>query len=140
MVEKFNDRWQQFGPLQHALRSRTAVDRANGTFEDRHNAHYRYSKLGGRTPNAALAATAARLRFPDQPTAPRHPLPKPAHGRYHLIRFVRTTAASICSANRSACPQRRCTAYVRATVDVGRERLIVVLDGKVIDQHTFLIR
>ena len=37
-------------------------------------------------------------------------------------------------------PPEAVYSYVRATVDVGRERLIVVLDGKVIDQHTFLIR
>ena len=140
VVEKFNDRWQQFGPLQHALRSRTAVDRANGTFEDRHNAHYRYSKLGGRTPNAALAATAVRLRFPDQPTAPQHPLPKPAHGRYHLIRFVRSDGRIDFFGEPLRVPPEAVYTYVRATVDVGRERLIVVLDGKVIDQHRFLIR
>ena len=55
----------------------------------------------GTTPTidtASLAAHAKRRLWPpaasrcDSPTsrrAPQHPLPKPAHGRYHLIRFVR---------------------------------------------------
>ena len=30
-------------------------------------------------------------------------------------------------------------AYVRATIDVGRQRLSIVLDGRVIDQHRFLV-
>lgn len=140
VVEKFNDRWRQFGPLRHALSSRTAVDRANGTFEDRHNAHYRYSKLGGRTPNAALAASAVSLRFPSQPQAPQHPLPKPAHGRYHVIRFVRQDGCIDVFGERLRVPPEAVYAYVRATVDVARQQLSVVLDGRVIDQHPFHLR
>jgi putative transposase len=140
VVEKFNHRWRQFGPLRQALASRTAVDRANGTFEDRHNAHYRYSKLGGRTPNAVLAASAVPLRFPSDARAPRHPLPKPAHGRYHVIRFVRQDGAIDLFGERLRVPPEAVYAYVRATVDVARQQLSVILDGRVIDQHQFLLR
>ena len=140
VVEKFNDRWRQFGPLRHALTSRTEVDRANHTFEDRHNAHYRYSKLGGRTPNAALAASAVPLRFPTQSQAPQHPLPKPAHGRYHAIRFVRHDGKIDLFGEGLRVPPEAVHAYVRATVDVGQQRLSVILDGHVIDQQPFLLR
>ena len=140
VVEKFNDRWRQFGPLRQALTTRTALDRANGTFEDRHNAHYRYSKLGGRTPNAVLAASAVPLRFPSHPRAPHHPLPKPAQGRYHVIRFVRQDGSIDVFGERLRVPPEAVYAYVRATVDVARQQLTVVLDGRVIDQHQFLLR
>ena len=140
MVEKFNDRWRQFGPLRQPLDSRAAVDRANGTFEARHNAHYRYSKLGGRTPNAVLAASAVPLRFSRGPRAPQHPLPKPAHGRYHVIRFVRQDGAIDVFGERLRVPPEAVYAYVRATVDVARQELSMVLDGRVIDQHRFLLR
>jgi putative transposase len=140
IVEKFNDRWQQYGPLRRTLRTVAAVDRANVRFEDRHNAHYRYSKLGGRTPNAVLAASRVPLRFPDQPTAPQHPLPKPAHGRYHLIRFVRHDGRIDLFGEPLRVPPEALYTYVRATIDVGQERLTVALDGRVIDQHRFLLR
>lgn len=140
VVEKFNDRWQQFGPLRRTVTGTAAVDRANGAFETRHNAHYRYSKLGGRTPNAVLAASGAPLRFPEQPTAPRHPLPKPTQGRYHLTRFVRQDGHIDLFGERLRVPPEAVYAYVRATVDVGRQRLSILLDGRIIDQHQFLIR
>ena len=140
VVEKFNDRWRQFGPLRQPLTSRGAVDRANGTFENRHNAHYRYSKLGGRTPNAVLAASATPLRFPGEPCAPHHPLPKPAHGRYHVIRFVRHDGSIDIFGERVRVPPEAVYTYVRATVDVAHQQLSVILDGRVIDQHTFLLR
>jgi putative transposase len=140
VVEKFNDRWQQFGPLRRTVLGVPAVDRANGTFEMHHNAHYRYSKLGGRTPNAVLAASGVRLRFPEQPTAPRHPLPKPTHGRYHLTRFVRHDGHIDLFGERLRVPPEAVYAYVRATIDVGRQRLTIRLDDRVIDQHRFLIR
>jgi transposase InsO family protein len=140
VVEKFNDRWQQFGPLRRVVRGATAVDRANEAFEARHNAHYRYSKLGGRTPNAVLASSGVALRFPEQPTAPRHPLPKPTHGRYHLTRFVRHDGAIDLFGERLRVPPEALYAYVCATIDVGRQRLTIRLDDRVIDQHRFLIR
>jgi len=140
VVEKFNDIWQQRGPLRHPLRSMVAVDRASVIFEDRHNAHYRYSKLGGRTPNAALAASAVRLRFPSTPQAPRHPLPKPERDRYHLIRFVRHDGQIDIFGEAFTVPPEAVYTYVRATVDVGREQLTIVLDGQVIDEHRYVLR
>jgi putative transposase len=140
VVEHFNNRWQQFGPLRRPITGVTAVDRANGVFEARHNGHYRYSKLGGRTPDAVLAASGVPLRFPEQPAAPRHPLPKPTHGRYHLIRFVRHDGRIDLFGEQFRVPPEALYAYVRATIDVGRQRLRIVLDGRVIDQHRFLMR
>lgn len=140
VVEKFNDRWRQFGPLRQTLASRAAVDRANGAFEARHNAHYRYSKLGGRTPNAALAASTTPVRFPVEARAPQHPLPKPEQGRYHVIRFVRQDGGIDIFGERLPVPPEAIYTYVRATVDVARQRLSVVLDGRVIDQRPFHLR
>jgi putative transposase len=140
VVERFNDLWQQRGPLRRRLRSLAAVDRASQAFEARHNAHYRYSKLGGRTPNATLAASAVRLRFPASGQAPRHPLPKPETGRYHLIRFVRHDTAIDIFGEVFRVPDEAMYAYVRATVDVARQCLTIALDGRVIDQHRYLLR
>jgi transposase InsO family protein len=140
IIEKFNDLWQQLGPLRTTQRSLATVARASRAFEDRHNARYRYSKLGGRTPNAMLTASAVRLRFPPTPHAPRHPLPRPDTGRYHLVRFVRSNGRIDLFGELLPVPTEAAYTYVRATVDVARQQLSIVLDGRVIDQHKFLLR
>jgi len=140
VVEKFNAIWHQLGPLRRSLRGVAALDRASLAFETRHNAHYRYSKLAGRTPNAALASSAVRLRFPAGPDAPRHPLPKPESGRYHLIRFVRHDGRIDIFGESFRVPAEAVYAYVRATIDVARQHLTIRLDEKVIDQHRYVVR
>ena len=59
-------------------------------FEQRHNSSYRYSKLGGKTPLKALAASNAKLRFPAKDEAPMHRIKKPEIGRYHVVRIIRS--------------------------------------------------
>ena len=140
VIEKFNAVWQHLGPLRQSLRTVAALDRASLAFEARHNAHYRYSKLGGRTPNASLAASAVPLRFPSTPEAPRHPLPKPERGCYHVIRFVRHDGHIDLFGEPVRVPPEAVYAYVRATVDVARQQLTIRLDGKVIDQHQYRLR
>lgn len=66
VIEQFNDLYQQkfLGKVMM-----TTVDELRaGTlaFEQRHNSTYRYSKLGGKTPLRALAASKMKLRFPDK--------------------------------------------------------------------------
>jgi putative transposase len=140
VVEKFNHIWEQLGPLSRDVSSLATLDAGNRVFETRHNAHYRYSKLGGRTPNATLAASAVRLRFPRSATAPHHPLPKPDSGRYHLVRFIRSDGRLDVFGEAFRLPDEAVYAYVRATVDVGRQQLTVVMDGRVIDQHRYVMR
>jgi putative transposase len=140
VVEKFNHIWGQLGPLGRDVSSLATLDDGNRAFEERHNAHYRYSKLGGRTPNATLAASAVRLRFPATATAPRHPLPKPDSGRYHLVRFVRTDGHLDVFGEAFRVPDEAVYSYVRATVDVGRQDLTIVMDGRVIDHHRYVMR
>ncbi len=140
VVEKFNDRWQQHGPLRAPLGSFAALRRASLAFEQRHNGAHRYSKLGGKTPDAALAASGTRLRFPLTEAAPRHPLPKPETGRYHLIRFIRHDRLLDVFGESFRLPATTAYTYVRATVDVAAQRLRVYLDAKPIDEHVYRLR
>jgi len=39
-----------------------------------------------------MALGQAEIRLPDSSIAPKHPLPKPDKGRYHLVRFIRGDA------------------------------------------------
>jgi len=88
MIEQFNDLYQQ--KFLNKIVMATGDDLKTGTFafEQRHNSSYRYSKLGGKTPLKALAASKAKLRFPTQEVAPKHRLEKPETGRYHVVRLI----------------------------------------------------
>ena len=107
-----------------------ARSRAIAAFEERHNAHYRYSKLGGRTPNAALRASAVRLAL--SRAAPRRRgirCPNRSTGRYHVIRFVRSdgTHRRVRRSVSRARPKRSTpTSAPRSTS--ARQQLSVVLD------------
>jgi len=111
--------------------------RENLAFEERHNGRYRYSKLGGKTPAQALAASGAQLRLPPQRKPPRYPLPKPETGRYHLIRFVRSDGRLNVFGEIFPAPPEATYEYLRLTIDVERQRLGVFLDGKQIDEHSY---
>lgn len=140
VVEKFNDHWETKFLRRIALGSPEELHRESLRFEARHNGRYRYSKLGGRTPLAALAASGATLRFPPVPEAPRYPLPKPDHGRYHLVRFVRHTGLLDVFGERFQAPPEAVYEYVRLTVDVGRQTLSVFLDEALVDEHDYRLR
>jgi hypothetical protein len=140
VVEKFNDRWQQHGPLRYRLDNFAALEQASRAFEERHNGGHRYTKLGGKTPDVALAHSGVRLRFPPTTLAPRHPLPKPERGRYHLIRFIRSDRRLDVFGEGFRLPAVAVYAYVRATVNVARQRLEVYLDDQPIAEHRYRLR
>jgi hypothetical protein len=108
-------------------------------FEDRHNRTYRYSALAGRTPLAALGHS-KQLRFPPREQPPTHPLPKPEKGRYHLIRFIRSDGVLNILGEKFRVPPEAIYEYLRATIDVGQQRLSLFLDNKKIDEHLYRLR
>lgn len=140
VVEKFNDHWEAKFLRRVVMASAEELVRESLRFEARHNGRYRYSKLGGKTPQAALEASGAKLRFPPGPEAPRYPLPKPERGRYHLVRFVRSDGLVDIFGESFSAPPEATYEYVRLTVDVERQQLLVFLDGTVVDEHRYLLR
>lgn len=85
VVESFNNHWDTKFLRRVEMGSEEELLVESLRFEERHNSRYRYSKLGGKTPTAALEASGAALRFPSSSEAPRYPLAKPQQGRLHLI-------------------------------------------------------
>ena len=140
IVEKFNDHWRQKFKDRVAMTSEADLRREGPLFEQRHNTLYRYSALGGKTPAAVLAASGVALRFPPTEEPPRYPLPKPDSGRYHLIRFIRSQGILDVFGEKFSAPDQATYEYVRATIDVGRQRLLVFLDNVLIDEHPYQLR
>lgn len=140
VVEKFNDIWKDRFLRRVDLGSETELRKENLAFEERHNARYRYSKLGGKTPAQALGATKAKLSFPTKHKPPQCPLPKPETGRYHLMRFVRSDGRLNIFGETFPAPPEAIYEYVRLTIDVERQCLGVFLDDKQIDEHNYTMR
>ena len=113
---------------------------ASLAFEARHNGRYRYTRLQGQTPFAALATAGRPLRFPVQEAAPTVPLPKPEDGRYHLVRSIRGDRRLDVFSERFLVPPEATYAYVVATIDVARQRLTVDLNGDAIAEWPYHLR
>lgn len=107
-------------------------------FEAKHNTRYRYTKLQGKTPQMALGR--ALIRLPESPTAPKHPLPKPETGRYHLVRFIRGDAVLDVFGEKFKLPPEAVYEYVIATIDVGRQKLSIAMDEVIIDERDYWLR
>ena len=137
VVEKFNDHYQQKFLGRVEMADETALREQSRFFEQEHNRRYRYSKLHGRTPLEALASTKKPLRFPTEEQAPRHPLQKPEHGKYHLVRFVRSNCLLDVFGEKFHLSPEAIYEYVVATIDVKEQKLKLYLDRQQFDEFDY---
>ena len=137
VVEKFNDHYEKGLLRRIPMQSLEDLRRQSVLFEQNHNGQYRYSKLKGETPQAALEQSGQTLRFPDQPQAPRHPLPKPVKGRYHLVRFIRSDRWLDVFGERFLLPAEAVYEYVIASVDVGAQQLRVHIEETTLTEFDY---
>jgi len=141
VVEKFHDHWEQKFHGRIPMYSVDDLLRESRTFEYAHNSRWRYSKLGGKTPMQALTASDVAVRFPsgaEEP--PRHPLPKPEQGRYHVVRFIRSNGVLDLFGEQIGLPPETLYEYVRATIDVAKQRLLISLDDHVVHECVYRLR
>jgi hypothetical protein len=94
----------------------------------------------GQTPQAALEQSGQTLRFPDEPQAPRHPLPKPVKGRYHLVRFIRSDRWLDVFGERFLLRAEAVYEYVIASVDVGLQTLRVHIEETTLTEFDYCMR
>lgn len=140
VVEKFNHHWLQGLPGKITMSSYEDLKIESLRFEHRHNSRYRYSKLKGKTPLQSLEASRLQLRFPDRDQYIGSPLPKPNTGRYHLIRFIRSDALLDVFGEKFPMPPECIYEYVKATVDVERQKMTIYLDEAAIEEIDYLMR
>ena len=137
VVEKFNDHWNRMFYRRIQMSSFDIVRSESLQFEGRHNSTWRYQKIGGCTPNDALAQSAVELRFPSRPTPPPMPFEKPTEGRVSFIRFIRSDLSLEIFGQRFPMPTEATHEYVRATIDVAAQTMTVVLHKEVIQRHAY---
>lgn len=140
VVEKFNDHYQAGLLRRVVMREEEDLRRESLLFEHKHNTRYRYTKLQGRTPQAALEHSREAIRFPESTTPPTWPLPKPSVGRYHLVRFIRSDAILNVFGEKFRLPPEATYEYAVATVDVAKQELSVDIAGTTIDRFDYRLR
>jgi putative transposase len=140
MIENFNDRYQQMFLGKVVMSSQEDLKDGSLVFEQRHNSRYRYSKLGGKTPLKALAATNTKLRFPVEDKAPKHRLKKPETGKYHLVRLIRSDLKLNVFGEIFRVPPELQLEYVVATINVKEQKLKLFLDKTQVDEFRYKLR
>jgi hypothetical protein len=138
VVEKFNDHYRGGFLRRVFMQGAEDLHRESLVFEAKHNTRYRYTKLQGRTPQMALGQ--ARIRLPESPLAPKHPLPKPESGRYHLVRFIRGDGVLDVFGEKFRVPPETVYEYVIATIDVARQKLSIMMNEIVVDEHDYWLK
>lgn len=134
VVEKFNDHYRQKFLGRIHMTGEAELREQALIFEQRHNRHYRYSKLGGRTHLEALAMSNKTLRFPPERQTPRHPLSKPKCGKYHVVRFIRSDGLLDIFGEKFQAPSKTVYEYVIATINVKEQKLKLYLDHLQVDE------
>jgi len=109
-------------------------------FEQRHNSKYRYSKIGGKTPIRALAASTTKLRFPEGIDPPQHRLNKPTTGRYHLVRLIRSDMKINIFGELFRVPPELMYEYVVATIDVKDQKLQLFQGKSQVEEFDYKLR
>ena len=137
VVEKFNDHYQAGFLRRVVMKTEDDLRRESLLFEHKHNTRYRYTKLQGRTPQAALEQSREITRFPDSTTPPIWPLPKPTAGRYHVVRFIRSDSILNIFGEKFRLPPEAAYEYAVATVDVAKQELTVDVAGTTIEQYDY---
>jgi len=140
VVENFNGHWRHKFLGRETMGSVEELREKSLAFEGRHNARWRYSALGGKSPLEAMRSSGVKLVFPEKRKAPTPPLPKPTQGRYHLIRFIRSDGLLDIFGEKHPVPSQAIYEYVQATVDVAEQTLTIRLDGKAIDKKSYPMR
>ena len=137
VVEKFNDHWNRKLYRRIQVHSFSELLAQSLAFEERHNRSWRYSKLNGRTPNDALAASTVAVRLPSTSTPPPMPYAKPTKGRVSLVRLIRSDGTLEVFGERFKLPPEATYEYVKATVDIAAQELSVVMHERHIERFPY---
>lgn len=140
MIENFNDRYQQMFLNKNVMATEEDLKAGSLVFEQHHNSRYRYSKLKGKTPLKALAASNVKLRFPKEKEAPNHRLKKPKTGRYHLVRLIRSYLKLNIFGEMFPVPPQLKHEYVIATINVKEQKIKLFLDKIQVEEFKYKLR
>jgi hypothetical protein len=76
-------------------------------------------------------------RFPQVADPPKHPLEKPTHGKYHVVRLIRSDCRLNLFGEMFKVPQKLQYEYVVGTVNVRRQKLELFHDGLKFEEYDY---
>jgi len=137
VVEHFNDTFDKHFFRSERFRDRAHLRRRMRPFERFHNAHHRYSALKGATPDEVTRRLGFRPRLLDP--AYRIPARPPRRGTVEFIRLIRSDRLLRVMDARIELPEGLVYEYVTAVLDVGREKLDVLHQGRHVKSLPFAL-
>jgi len=137
-VEKFNDSWRKKFLSRKNMNSFEELSNESFKFESRHNDFWRYSGLKGKTPSYNLKCSGRELRFPYGFPPVKFGLPE--SGKYHLMRFIRDDLKLDVFGEKFSVPEELKYEYLKATVDVGKQKLNVYRDKEKVVEFDYKMR
>ena len=136
-IERFQQTYKKMFLNKYYFNSPDELLRGLNDFEKRHNKRYRYSCLRGKTPIQALFDSSSNIKkLPEDFQIP-DLKERPRQGYVHLIRFVRSNKVISVFGEKFAVPEESVYQYVKATIDVKEQNLLLFLNGKIIDEREY---
>jgi len=139
-IENFNKLYQQKFLNKVMMLTGRDLQKETLSFEQRHNRQYRYSKLGGKTPQKALDSTHVTLRYPKYETLPRHQLSKPEDGSYNLVRLIRSDLKLNIFGELFPVSDDLMYQYVVATIDVKDQKMRLFHNNLQVEEYEYKLR
>lgn len=139
-IESFNNLYQQKFLDKFIMLTEDDLAQQSLMFEQRHNMNYRYSKLGGKTPQKALGPMHVKLRFPKFEKVQSHQLLKPETGFYHIVRLIRSDLKLNIFGELFPVSKELKYEYVVATIDVKEQKLKLYLDHMQVEEYHYKLR
>jgi len=137
-VEKFNDSWRKKFLSRKNMNSFEELSKESLKFESRHNDSWRYSALKGKSPSYSLKCSGRELKFPYGPPPVKFGVPE--SGKYHLMRFIRDDLKLDVFGEKFSVPEELRYEYLKATVDVGKQKLNVYHDKEKVVEYEYKMR
>ena len=136
-IERFHRTYKKMFLNKYYFDNPDELLHSSNDFESRHNEKYRYSCLKGKTPMQTFLSFGCNIKrlsedfhIPDLKERPRQ-------GYVHLIRFVRSNKVISIFGEKFTVPEEAVYQYVKATIDVKEQKLLLFLNGKVIDKREY---
>jgi len=136
-IERFHRTYKKMFLNKYYFNDPDELLHSSNDFEVRHNEKYRYSYLRGKSPMQALLNSGCNIKkLPEDFHIP-DLKERPGQGYVHLIRFVRSNRVISIFGEKFTVPEEAVYQYVKATIDVKEQKLLLFLNDKVIYEREY---
>ncbi|MEJ2355187.1 MAG: hypothetical protein P8Y62_04705 [candidate division WOR-3 bacterium] len=136
-IEKFQDTCQKMFMRKYFFKDPKELNKMANSFERRHNEKYRYSYLRGKTPLQSIKGSEDKIKKLSNKFQMPNLKERPNEGFIHVIRFIRSDKILQIFGEKFTVPEETVHSYIKATIDVQREKLSLFLQNKLIKEINY---